>query len=305
MVYSAWDFVSTPVLGFFLQGSLHIYIGNSIIRELIYPEMRFSDLGITGLGAGISINLIVNGTADGTVTTSAGGLLIFSGIVLSADDMLLLYISGNAVKGNTITQAIDSRSNITGLNIYGNTLLLRSESDTPLINSSLSTAKGAISDLDILYSVTGGNLTVNSGIGLIIDANQTFIPGQNLTLQGDGAGLTIRAGATFSGGSNTVTVSGNFTNLGTFNSETSTMIFNQSAGTQELVSGNSDFYDIQHAGAGTLQLMSDDLAVDDNFMNSSGIFDANGLTNTVSNTTIISGGSYLAGTEDADLQRRV
>lgn len=92
------------------------------------------------------------------------------------------------------------------------------------------------------------------------------------------------------------TVSGNWTNNDTFTAGTSTVAFNKSSSTQTLNSGSSNFYNLIHSGAGTLQLTSNNLTVTSMFTNSSGAFDANSLTTTVTGLTTVSGGEYQAKT---------
>jgi hypothetical protein len=293
-VYSTWDFVTTPVWASFASTYPHLNWEN-FSPSIDITGHAYSDFGITALGAGISLSLLINGTADGSTTTDGSGAFDFSGIQISATDAVLIYLSSGTVTGNAVTVAQDNHSNITGLNVYGGNLLLKTESGAPLTGTTLSTAKGASSAAGILYSFVGSDLTLNSGTALVVLLNQNFIPGQNLTLQGDGAGLTIQAGATLGAGSNTLTVPGDFLNSGTFSANTSTVIFDRSAGTQTLDTGGSAFYNLTHSGTGTLQLTNHNLTVSNALTNSAGSFDANGLTDTVTSLATLSGGNYLAG----------
>src|SRR5204862_384968 len=78
--------------------------------------------------------------------------------------------------------------------------------------------------------------------------------------------------------SGTFTVSGNWSNSGTFTPGANTVTFS-SAGTQTLISGGTaggkTFSAITHSGTGTLQLVTNNLKVTGNFTNSAGTFDLN------------------------------
>ena len=66
---------------------------------------------------------------------------------------------------------------------------------------------------------------------------------------------------------------------------TGSVNFNGASGSQALDSGGvavgKQFYDLTHSGAGTLQLITSNVDIDNEFNNSAGIFDMNGLDMTV------------------------
>jgi len=92
--------------------------------------------------------------------------------------------------------------------------------------------------------------------------------------------LTISAGELILNGQ-TINIAGNWVNSATFTSDTGTVIFDKTSGTQTLKSGGTGagnlFNDLTHSGAGTLQLVTNDLDVDGDFVNSDGTFDSNNL----------------------------
>ncbi len=122
-----------------------------------------------------------------------------------------------------------------------------------------------------------------------------------LTIKGS---MLINSGATFAGGTAlTHTISGNWTNSGgTFTYGTSIIAFNAVSPTiQQLISGGravaDQFYSITHTGAGTLQLVNNNVTANGIFTNSAGTYDCNtnSLNTTVTGLTTVSGGTYLAG----------
>lgn len=77
-------------------------------------------------------------------------------------------------------------------------------------------------------------------------------------------------------GSATISIGGNWTNNDTFTAGTSTVDFTKSSSTQIINSGGTgtgkDFYNITHSGAGTLQLLTNNIKATGNFLNSGGTF---------------------------------
>ena len=153
-------------------------------------------------------------------------------------------------------------------------------------------------------SLNGVNQTVfdvvSPGYGHLIFTNGS---GSGTTTKTAGGGLDVRGNitinslATFAGGTSLVhTITGNWTNNGTFTAGTSTVIFNASTGIQTLKAGSSSFNAVSHNAAGTLQLITNNLTTTGTFTNSAGTFDAISLTHTSGGLVTINGGSYLAGT---------
>jgi hypothetical protein len=153
---------------------------------------------------------------------------------------------------------------------------------------------------------SGTNVTISSGVtqpvigapGGALCSNIIISSGANLTISGSND-LTVSGNfsnnGTFTGNSSTLNIAGNYTNTGTFTAGTSSVVFTATSGTQTLSTTGGNFFNVSHTGAGTLQLSSI-LNTTGAFSNSAGIFNANGLTNTVTGIATISGGTYIAGT---------
>jgi len=112
-------------------------------------------------------------------------------------------------------------------------------------------------------------ITIPSGASLNINTNQLSVPGD----------ININNSGTLQTTSGTVTLTGNWTNAGTFTAGTGTVNLSAAAGTQNINSGgtasNNAFYNLNHNGAGTVLLNSNALAINQNFNNSLGVFNAN------------------------------
>ncbi len=243
-----------------------IFITSSSIAGTVY-----SDEGTTPLGS-MGIAVSVNGAAAAATTTSAGdGTYTLSNVAVAAGDILTIYLDGNTEKAVTVTAA--TGNNLTGINLYQDRLITRHDNSGSLTNANLETAEtNADSDISSIYAVSGGTLTLAADKHLYIPASHTYAPGGDISL------------------------SGNFTNIGTYTTGTNTVTFTKGASTQTLRSGGSSFYNVTHSGAGTLQLSTSALTVTNNFVNSAGTYDANGLATTVTGLTTVSGGTYSAST---------
>ena len=88
-------------------------------------------------------------------------------------------------------------------------MITRHDNSGTLTNSNLSTALGSYSDTDILYSVSGGALTVSgSGTELYIPTSHSFAPGGNVTTP------AMKSAGTFNGGSYAIDINDTLTITG-------------------------------------------------------------------------------------------
>ncbi|MBN2843319.1 MAG: hypothetical protein JXM68_09530, partial [Sedimentisphaerales bacterium] len=169
-----------------------------------------------------TVKLSVNGASPVQQTASSGDFT-FSNIVLSSGDKILVWLDDDATyEGNTIT--VSDGNNLSGLNIYASHVTIRYETGSSITNANLSTAKGTLTDDDIKYSVTGGNLTVTDNFKFYIPATYTYASGGTITVD------DIEIDGTLNANSNDVTVSGDWDNSsGSYTSGNNTTTFNGSA----------------------------------------------------------------------------
>ncbi len=138
------------------------------------------------------------------------------------------------------------------------------------------------------------------------------------------AGINIPSGSSLNVNSDTLTVTGDITNTGMlqtssgtikltgnwnnssgiYTANTGTVDLNGTTGTQTLTSGGVGvgklFYNLTHSGAGTVQAIANAIDVDNNFVNSSGTFNANSLDmNVAGNWT--NSGTFTSGTNTVTL----
>ncbi len=97
--------------------------------------------------------------------------------------------------------------------------------------------------------------------------------------------MTIDSGAILEG-AGTIEIVGNWSNAGTYVPSIGTVDFIKPSGTQTVNHGSSTFYRVYHHGAGTLQVITNNLSLEDNLYNFAGTIDANNLNITI-------GGHYI------------
>ena len=117
-----------------------------------------------------------------------------------------MYVDDDAGTDDGTTATVSDGSSLSNLDIYKGHVITRHDNSGALSNANMDTAKGAYSDTDILYSVSGGVVTVDSGVELYVATGHSFTPGDNVNTQGSGGNVDIRG--TVTAGTNTFTVAG-------------------------------------------------------------------------------------------------
>ncbi|MBE0606319.1 MAG: DUF2341 domain-containing protein [Deltaproteobacteria bacterium] len=220
----------------------------------------YTDEGVTNVGAGKTVRLLVNGTSAGTATTDGSGSYFIT-TSASAGAAILVYIDDDPVyKGTAVT--VFNGATLSNLDIYAGHVITRHDNGSSLTNANMSTAKGGSADADIQYSVSGVALTVGgSGTELYLPTGHGFAPGGNVTTPNlesrgtfaGGAGtldvngtLTV-SGGTFTATSGTTSVSGNLAlTSGIFAHNSGTVVLD---GTNQAVSGSISFQNLTKSAA--------------------------------------------------------
>ncbi|HHM04310.1 MAG TPA: hypothetical protein ENJ19_01025, partial [Gammaproteobacteria bacterium] len=163
----------------------------------------YTDEGITNIGAGKTVRLLVNGSSAGTAVTDASGNYSINASV-GVGDAIVLYIDGNdGATDDATTVTVSPGGNLANIDLYKDHLIVRHDNSGSLTNALMSTARGAYSDSEILYSVSAGALTVSgSATELYLPGGHSFAPGGDVTAPG------MESLGTFNGGSGTVDING-------------------------------------------------------------------------------------------------
>jgi len=145
----------------------------------------YTDEGSTVLAnalVGVSVN---GGAVSGQDTTDAGGQYTLDAGTLTGGSIVTLFLKGATVPAMTVTRG--SGSSMTGVHLYQNRLILRSNTGSDANAPPLTTAHLAIADnatetgITLLYNVRSNVLTMNAG-ELLIWTGSTFRPGKYVEL---------------------------------------------------------------------------------------------------------------------------
>lgn len=191
-----------------------------------YSDVAFSgkvywDEGVTAVGAGTGVAIYVNGAATDTTTTTSAGVYSFTGLTITAHDVVSVFIDGEAEDGMLVGKFNDSvlQNAVTGMDIYKDRLLLRTGStDLQITTTNLNTADGTASDADVtaVYTLSGDDLHLGNNKELLIINTTTHVASGSLyTHDLDVRGtLTMGTGNITASGSVAVTGTGSMTLTG-------------------------------------------------------------------------------------------
>jgi hypothetical protein len=221
----------------------------------------------TNIGANKTVALAVGGSVVSSVETGLGGTFYFSGVSVSADQVVSLYVDNESLKGSLITQTLNGSSNISGLELYTGHVAIAHQSSGPMTNTLLAVADNAGDD-DLLVSVNVSNeATFTAGNTVWVVSGKTYTPGGNVSLD------DLKLEGTFSPESNTISINGTgspFENIGTFNYSNSTLIY---TGTGSVNVALANYYNLRllpASGSTAYTLPGGTLSIHGNFVNGNG-----------------------------------
>ncbi|MBZ0165933.1 MAG: hypothetical protein K8I00_03930, partial [Candidatus Omnitrophica bacterium] len=156
-----WNFTSVPIT---ITGTVYI------------------DQGVTDIGAGITVAVSINGGAiDATDTTDAnGGYSITTVSSVGATSILTLFINDETENAVTVTNA--TGTDMAGIDLYQDYLIVRNDNLVALTNANLDTANNvADGDVDAIYTVpSANNVRTTNGTELLVPLGHTYEPGGNV-----------------------------------------------------------------------------------------------------------------------------
>jgi hypothetical protein len=241
-----------------------------------------------------------NGTNQQVVPLYYGNLIIDGSVGTKS-----LAVGSSSIDGNlkVLSSTLDLSSNLLnqispgGDTLFiadGGTLKIGGTSSFPsgytvnLLGATSTVEYNGAMDQDVYQNVDYGNLKLSNGFTKQLTSNSLpFIINGN---------LFIDSSTTFDNSINdTINLSGNWVNNnGIYYAGSTVVIFNGSSSTHTIKSDGSHFYDLTHAGNDTLKLL-DNLYIDNNLLNDTGIFDANSFDCHIGNILNITGGTYYPG----------
>jgi fibronectin-binding autotransporter adhesin len=238
------DGVTTSVAGNWTNNGTFISASGTI---------EFNGTGAQQVSASTFNNFTVN-KSSGTLTLN-GNISVNGNLTIAAGTVSMAGFTANrSLLGGVFSMSNGTSLSLTGSNFPSNysTYSLGSSSTVTYSGSSVQTVSG----------VTYGHLVLSNGSG-----NAKTLSG-SVTVGGD---LTINSGATLDAGAQTITLSGNWNNSGTFTPSTGTVVFE---GTSKTITGNTTFNRMTIRG--TYTVSNNDIVINGHFI-------------------VVSGGSYAAG----------
>jgi|GEM_PF-987291 len=206
----------------------------------------------------LTVRVKINGSGNysGVCTSSDGSFVVGSVNLNGAGDVITVFLDEETEKAVVVTRAANNTSDISGLDLYQNYLIVRHEDAGPITNSDLG-SYDKNDDSDIHFTSNSGNLSVDNDFGLHIWSGKYYTPGGTVTtgassLSGSvGGDIHINSGATMNVGSNTVSCGGDWKNNGTFTfSGSQTTVFTATGSGFNIIDGGSAFYNLSFNGSG-------------------------------------------------------
>ncbi len=261
----------------------------------------FTDQGTTAYTTADTVNVLVNGVTDGTGTINVadGTFSVNLSATPSAADIITVFVDGGAINAATVTRH-DGSVSLSGVNLYQDHLITRSEDGTALTNANLDTAHDGDADLSALWADAGTTtLTTAAGTTLLVWAGDTYAPEGTVVSTGslDVDGTLDASAGVF------VNVAGDiaFDAASTFTNTGSTIIANGTTA-QSITTNGKALNDFQNANNSAAVTLPDALTVSgDMTTNANSITDITGNNVTVTGTFAHDGTIQLVGTETVTL----
>ncbi|GJL83477.1 MAG: hypothetical protein DHS20C01_31110 [marine bacterium B5-7] len=209
---------------------------------------------LTNCADGRTVRVAINSGLEAASTTTSGGNWEISGMTTpAAGDVITVYLQGvgDANEAVTVTR-YDGTGSMTGVDLFEEHLTIGSDDNQTLSNADLAQYDNSVSGSeDVFHDVDGGgDLTVDVTGALTqeelhIKAGNTFRPHSGSA--GNVSSHDVEILGTLTADGNTVQVSGDWVNSGTFNAGTSTVALN---GAGQSLQGNSTFYNLDKTVTG-------------------------------------------------------
>lgn len=198
------DIIYTTSTNFYVRHASSYKIAGNVYQESAGSPYEGTTVWSGCDGATLNVAVSVNGgTKQNTWCSASDGSYYFvlgqpSG---SDQDITVFLDTGGGNKGALFTHNNDAITDITGLTLYKDKVIIRSESSSSITNADINTYDQT-NDSDIPIASDGTNITVDSGYELHINSGETFAPGGNVTTP------KLHIKGTYTGASETLTLNG-------------------------------------------------------------------------------------------------
>ncbi|MDY6987456.1 MAG: hypothetical protein SWQ30_05300, partial [Thermodesulfobacteriota bacterium] len=257
----------------------------------------YSDEGVTPItGAAKTVNLQVNGQGTYTAeTNSADGTFSISDVYMVAGDVVTLFVDDETEKAVTVTRS--AGSDISGLDLYQNRVIVRHEDAGPITNADLS-QYDKDDDGDIHFTSNANSLIVDNDHELHVWTGDSFSPGGSVTTSSGGTSpgsdIHIHTNATFTAGGS-ISCGGSWTaeSGSSFTHSSNTVTFAATATGKTITTNGQSFYNLtlNNAGGGWTFQDNVDVANDLTITNGQVTGPSSGTIN-IGNNWDVSGGTF-------------
>jgi len=144
------------------------------LNALLISGIVYADEGFSTSTATATVTLIINSTAISSTTDNlSSGAYSLSGYPLAGDTIIVFLDNATSMKGVLVSRA--TSSNMSGMDIYQNRIIVRSEDGNPVSLTELDKYDSQ-QDPDILYlaSTTAGTLTATTTSEFYVWPGKTF-----------------------------------------------------------------------------------------------------------------------------------
>jgi hypothetical protein len=210
--------------------------------------------GGTNIGFNKKVSLRVDGGGTFSDLTDFFGNYSITSVEVSPGSTITAWIDDDATyEGTTVRIANDPVGNISGLHIYGNRIIVRSDKTGTAVTNADLADYDEDNDPDIHFTCNSGNLVVDNDHELHIWTGDTFSPVGTVTTSPGGSlgGIHIGDSATFTAGG-AISCGGSWTadTSSTFTPDGNAVIFTATAGGYSIITGGESFYDLTFNGPG-------------------------------------------------------
>jgi hypothetical protein len=206
----------------------------SFLSAIILSGTLYGDEGVTAIATPVTIAVAISTTTVSTYTTTTSGAGTWSitipvGHVITASTPILAWVDASTtIRAAVVTKALDGGTDIAGLNLYQNRVIVRNEGATTSTSTTIADMAryDGDNDGDIQYSVDSAttSLTVKTGNELHVWSGDTFAPAGAVAVNANASSTNALDGSLHLTASSTYTAGGN-TTLGGSLRASSTALF--------------------------------------------------------------------------------
>jgi hypothetical protein len=247
--------------------------GSCVVGITISGHVYSNEAKSANVGAGQTVSVSVNGAAvANSDDTDADGAFSITDVVVTDNAPLAIFVDEAAIEANLFTIAVDNSTNITGLELYTNKIVVQSETASAITNANIKTGLSCGNCGSNLHftNPTGSKINYDEGYELFIPTGESYTPGAEIGTVGD-----IDINGTFNLEANYLTVTGSWDSTGgTFSQSGSTVNFTNTSGSQTITSAVEEFGNVSFSNGGT-RTIADQMVINGTFTQTGGALDTN------------------------------